>query len=69
MRPYASRLHPRRQESPVIRDTLCRSDRQCGVSKSDGPELSRRLQSINDLGRVRDLLAQVSGTQIPPRQN
>lgn len=54
MRLCADHVCLRLRESPAIRDTLCQSDRQCGVSKSDGPELSRRLQSVKQSRDVRE---------------
>jgi len=49
MRPYANRTCPQIQESPAIRDTLYQSDRQRGVSKSNDPELTRRLQQFSTI--------------------
>jgi len=73
MRSYANRICPRIQESPAIRDTLYRSDRQHGVSKINDPELAKindpeRFQQsstiFNDLGHVKDLLSQVLALKI-----
>jgi len=49
MRPYANRICSRIQESPAIRDTLYRSDRQCGVSKSNESRIVPKATIFNDV--------------------